>query len=284
MWLIAAASLTLLPGARWHPAGGVGCGKARLRIPVAAAADTRSSSLEKRITKVESMLVELKALDVSEELVQSIKDELQMLKMTNLEDKVAAAMSQAAPRTDKVGLVVPTAPLKWSDKQLPAPTAVESASSALEEAVRAFDYGQRAATKAQRLQLRSAIDSARAAGVPETDLAVAMQLGQQAEATALKAAAADQQAAEKAAANNQAEAAGVAEARQAAYAAIDAALRGIDYGQRAATEPELQQLNEAIERARGTALTLTLTLTFTLTPTLTPTLALALNLALTLSP
>ena len=106
MWLIvAAASLTLLPGARWHPAGGVGCGKARLRIPVAAAADTRSSSLEKRITKVESMLVELKALDVSEELVQSIKDELQMLKMTNLEDKVAAAMSQAAPRTDKVGLV-----------------------------------------------------------------------------------------------------------------------------------------------------------------------------------
>ena len=77
MWLIAAASLTLLPGARWHPAGGVGCGKARLRIPVAAAADTRSSSLEKRITKVESMLVELKALDVSEELVQSIKDELQ---------------------------------------------------------------------------------------------------------------------------------------------------------------------------------------------------------------
>ena len=36
----------------------------------------------------------------------------------------------------------------------------------------------------------------------------------------------------------------MAEARQAAYAAIDAALRGIDYGQRAATEPELQQLNE----------------------------------------
>merc|ERR1740136_409357 len=78
-----------------------------------------------------------------------------------------------------------------------------------------------------------------------------MQLGQQAEATALKAAAADQQAAEKAAANNQAEAAGVAEARQAAYAAIDAALRGIDYGQRAATEPELQQLNEAVESARS---------------------------------
>tara|TARA_B100000780_G_scaffold74311_1_gene49920 strand:+ start:118 stop:300 length:183 start_codon:yes stop_codon:yes gene_type:complete len=47
-------------------------------IPVAAAADTGTSSLETRITKVESMLVELKALDVSEELVQSIKDELQV--------------------------------------------------------------------------------------------------------------------------------------------------------------------------------------------------------------
>ena len=79
MWLLAAASLTLLPGAAWHPAGGVGCAKAlsRARIPVAAAADTGTSSLETRITKVESMLVELKALDVSEELVQSIKDELQ---------------------------------------------------------------------------------------------------------------------------------------------------------------------------------------------------------------
>ena len=128
---------------------------------------------------------------------------LQMLKMSNLEGKVAAAMSQANP---KVGLVVPTAQLQWSDKQQPATTAVsnpgradgvpdksathtfeprlgqvESASSALEAAVRAFDYGQRAATKPERLQLRSAIESARAAGVPETDLAMATQLGQQAE-------------------------------------------------------------------------------------------------------
>ena len=38
------------------------------------------------------MLVQLKALDVSDELVKSIKDELKMLKMTNLEDKVAAAI------------------------------------------------------------------------------------------------------------------------------------------------------------------------------------------------
>ena len=70
----------MLPGAAWHPAGGAGCAKAlsRARIPVAAAADTGTSSLETRITKVESMLVELKALDVSEELVQSIKDELQV--------------------------------------------------------------------------------------------------------------------------------------------------------------------------------------------------------------
>ena len=41
---------------------------------------------------------------------------------------------------------------------------MESASSALEEAVRAFDYGQRAATKAEVLQLRAAIESARGAG------------------------------------------------------------------------------------------------------------------------
>merc|ERR1719162_1144704 len=110
-------------------------------------------------------------------------------------------MSQANP---KVGLVVPTARLQWSDKQQP----VESASSALEAAVRAFDYGQRAATKPERLQLRSAIESARAAGVPETDLAMATQLGQQAEAAAMKAAAAEKAAAVKAAAP------GVAEARQ----------------------------------------------------------------------
>jgi hypothetical protein len=76
------------------------------------------------------MLVQLKALDVSDELVKSIKDELKMLKMTNLEDKVAAAMSEASLR-QQIGLVVPTAPLKWSDKQQPAPSALESASSDL---------------------------------------------------------------------------------------------------------------------------------------------------------
>jgi hypothetical protein len=64
-------------------------------------------------------------------------------------------------------------------------------------------------------------------------------------------------AAENAAAG-QAEAAGVAEAdaeaRQAAYVAIDDALRGVDYGQRAAMEPELRQLSDAIESARGARL------------------------------
>ena len=196
----------------------------RVRL-VAAATET---SLELRINKVEDMLVELKALDVSEDLVKSIKDELKALKITNLEDKVAAAKRQ------QIGLVVPTAPHKWADKQS-AP--LMDTSSALEDALRAFDYGQRAATEPELQQLRAAIERARAAGVPESDLAIAKQL--------------EHQAAEKAATADQVEAAEVAEARQAAYMAIDEALRGIDYGQRAATEPELQQLSEAIESARG---------------------------------
>ena len=124
MWLITAASLTLLPGAAWHPAGGVGCAKAlaRVPIPVAAAADTGTSSLETRITKVESMLVELKALDVSEELVQSIKDELQAKSEPIHTAPKGPQLKLREPSAHAHGDVKPPSPLHTFTLMLSTPT------------------------------------------------------------------------------------------------------------------------------------------------------------------
>lgn len=218
-----------------------------------------ASEMEGRIAKLAAALSDLEKLNVGEEVVQPLKDELQELKIAALEERVAELKANAGG--EPMGMVVPSAPAPINEPPEPptpvpvaAPTpprpkelAAAEAAYSLNAVLRGIDYGQRACTPAELGRLRAAMASARSAGVPEADMAMAEQLQRQAMDKSEALAAAEREAEAKAAKAAEA----LAEARLAALSAIDAALRAMDYGQRPCTMDELGELRAAMDYARS---------------------------------
>ena len=169
-----------------------------------------------RIDKLAAALSDLEKLGVGDEVVQPLRDELQELRLADLEERVANLKSQAV-RSESMGMVVPSAPpspapvapalpeleqqavekseaLAEAEARAKAEALVAAereaeearaaartqALVAIDGALRGIEYGTRACTADELADLRVAMAAARDVGVPASDIAMAEQLAQQA--------------------------------------------------------------------------------------------------------